>query len=137
MERTVLRAIALSKYDDAELLFQRGRFSNAYYLFGYAAEIAIKARIAQEFRPDTIPDKKFVNDIHSHDLAKLIRLAGLTTDLAGARGRSPEFDGNWATILGWEEISRYAIVDELRATRMCDAMADEEHGVFRWLQNYW
>jgi hypothetical protein len=137
MERATLQVIAQSKYDDAELLFKNGRFSNAYYLFGYAAEIAIKARIAQKFQPDTIPDKRFVNDIYSHDLTKLIALAGLTAELAEARRLSAEFDDNWATVVRWEETSRYDMIGEPRAAAMRSAMADEEHGVFRWLQNIW
>ena len=137
MERATLRSIAQSKYDDAELLFQNGRFSNAYYLFGYAAEIAIKARIAQKFLSDTIPDKKLVNDVYSHDLAKLILLAGLAEALSEARKNSTNFDSNWSAISDWEETSRYDIIAQARSTAMRNAMTDEEHGVFRWLQNYW
>ena len=49
LQRTELQAIANAKLQDAELLFQNGRHSNAYYLFGYAAEIAIKSRISRLF----------------------------------------------------------------------------------------
>ncbi|CCV07721.1 conserved hypothetical protein [Mesorhizobium metallidurans STM 2683] len=65
LERATLQAIANAKLRDAELLFQNERFSNAYYLFGYAAEIAIKSRISRLFSPDTIPDKKFAQDMTS------------------------------------------------------------------------
>jgi hypothetical protein len=137
MERGFLQAIADAKMDDAELLFQNERYSNAYYLFGYAAEIAIKSRISGLFRQDTIPDKKLVNDIYSHDLNKLIGLAGLATELAAGRAASPVFDGHWSTVSDWGEGSRYDMIDVFEATAMRNAMVDVDQGVFRWLRDRW
>ena len=137
MERGELQAIAQAKLDDAEFLFQSERYSNAYYLFGYAVEIAIKSRIACLFRSDTIPDKKFVNDTYSHDLNKLVGLAGLKSELDESRNTSPEFDGHWSTVSDWEESSRYDMIDPFRTAAMRNAPMDEEHEVFRWLQEHW
>ncbi|RUU07812.1 HEPN domain-containing protein [Mesorhizobium sp. M7A.T.Ca.TU.009.01.3.2] len=137
LERTALQAIANAKLQDAELLFQNERYSNAYYLFGYAAEIAIKARISRVFQPDTIPDKKFVQDIYSHDLNRLVALAGLSADLNESRTASPVFDGHWSAVSDWNEASRYDMIDVFEATAMRNAMVDEEQGIFRWLQGRW
>jgi hypothetical protein len=137
MERGFLQAVASAKMNDAELLFQNDRFSNAYYLFGYAAEIAIKSRISRLFRQDTIPDKKLVNDIYSHDLNKLIGLAGLTAELAASRAASPIFDGHWSTVSDWGEASRYDMIDVFEATAMRNAMVDADQGVFGWLRERW
>ncbi|MER8975675.1 MULTISPECIES: hypothetical protein [unclassified Mesorhizobium] len=137
LERATLQAIANAKLQDAEFLFQNERFSNAYYLFGYAAEIAIKSRISRLFRPDTIPDKKFVQDIYSHDLNKLIALAGLSVELAESRAASPVFDGHWSAVSDWNEASRYDIIDVFEATAMRNAMVDEEQGIIRWLRERW
>lgn len=137
LERATLQAIANAKLRDAEFLFQNERFSNAYYLFGYAAEIAIKSRISRLFRPDTIPDKKFVQDIYSHDLNKLIALAGLSAELTESRAASPVFDGHWSAVSDWNEASRYDMIDVFEATAMRNAMVDEEQGIFRWLQERW
>lgn len=137
LERTQLQAIANAKLQDAELLFQHERYSNAYYLFGYAAEIAIKSRISRLFQSDTIPDKKFVQDIYSHDLNRLVALAGLSAELAESRGASPVFDGHWSAVSDWNEASRYDIIDVFEATAMRNAMVDEEQGIFRWLQERW
>jgi len=137
MDRVTLQAIAQAKLDDAELLFQHGRFANAYYLFGYAAEIAIKARIASMFRADTIPDKKIVDRTYSHNLSELVKLAGLSMELDVARQNSPEFDSHWSTATGWIESSRYDMIDVFRATAMRNAMMDPNEGVFRWLRERW
>src|SRR5258708_26287810 len=81
MRRAVLQAIAQAKLDDALLLFQHRRFSNAYYLAGYAVEIGLKACIAKQISAETIPDKAFINDIFKHGLRELIGVAGLSAEL--------------------------------------------------------
>jgi hypothetical protein len=60
LKRTDLQALARAKFNDAELLFQHGRFSNAYYLAGYTIEIGLKACIAAQVSAETIPDKAFL-----------------------------------------------------------------------------
>lgn len=137
LSRDDLQKIAQVKLEDANILFDHGRYSNSFYLFGYAAEIAIKASIARVFSSETIPDKKFVNDIYSHDLDKLIRLAGLDGQLKDERDESPAFHAYWSTVSDWSEETRYDIIDVFRATAMRNAMMDETHGVFRWLQHHW
>ena len=47
-KRVDLQALAQAKLDDAKLLFDNGRFSNAYYLAGYAVELGLKACIARQ-----------------------------------------------------------------------------------------
>lgn len=137
MHRLELQKIALSKLDDAELLFQSERYSNAYYLFGYAAEIALKARIAHRFTAETIPDKRFVQAVYSHDLDALVNLAGLRAELESARKTSPQFDSYWSTVSDWSEGARYDMIDVFNSTAMRDAMVDKKDGVFQWLQSFW
>ena len=137
MDRVALQIMAQAKLDDAELLFAHGRFSNSYYLFGYAAELAIKARIAPLFRADTIPDRKLVLDVYSHDLNKLIGVAGLTDELLVDLKKSQRFADNWSTVSSWTEASRYAIVDPNSSAEMRTAMMNAEEGVFRWLRARW
>jgi hypothetical protein len=122
---------------DAELLFDNRRYSNSYYLFGYAAEIAIKARISTLFRPDVIPDRAFVQSIYTHDLNRLIGLAGLTPDLTEYRKASPVFDSHWSAVSDWNEGSRYDMIDVFAATAMRNAMVDADQGVFKWLTQRW
>lgn len=135
--RVELQGIANAKIDDAQLLFENRRYSNSYYLFGFGVEIAIKARIARVFQAETIPDRKFVLDIYTHDLDKLISLAQLASELAEARKRSPQFDAYWSTISDWSEQSRYDMVDVFRATAMKNAVLDPEQGILRWLRYHW
>ena len=76
LTKSTLEALSKVRLDDAMALFQHGQYSGAYYLSGYAVELAIKACIAKTFQANTIPDKDFVRLSYSHNLKELIGLAG-------------------------------------------------------------
>jgi HEPN domain-containing protein len=131
-----LQAIALAKLEDAQLLLDAGRYSNAYYLAGYAVEVGLKAAIAKQFLAGVIPDRAFVNNVHTHDLSKLLGLAGLSEALAIAQ-KAPQFAANWLVTSQWSEASRYEMIDVFRARELVAAVGDEGTGVFQWLKPHW
>jgi hypothetical protein len=137
VSRYDLQGLAVAKVKDAKLLYDHRRYSNSYYLFGYGVEIGLKARIARVFAPETIPDKRFVNDIHTHELNRLLLLSGLSTTLQNARNEDDQLNAHWATVLEWSEETRYDIIDAFRAQAMHNAMLDQKSGIFGWLQNNW
>lgn len=137
LDRVTLQRMAVAKAADADLLLQHGRFANAYYLFGYAIELGLKARIASEFRADTIPDKQRVNAIYSHDLVKLVGLADLVRPLDIALRASVDFAANWGIVVQWSEECRYEETLESSARALRNAILSEPDGVLRWLQNNW
>jgi HEPN domain-containing protein len=49
--------MATAKLEDAKLLFESGRYANAFYLCGYSVEFALKSCIARRIAVDAIPDK--------------------------------------------------------------------------------
>ncbi|HMN86587.1 MAG TPA: hypothetical protein PKA74_11430 [Bauldia sp.] len=132
-----LRAVSEEKLADAILLIENERWSNAYYLFGYAVEVALKVVIARRFRANEIPDRTFVNKVHTHDLDALVNLA----ELAGARSdraaADSAFAANWAVVADWDEVSRYRQVEKADAVAMASAMLDADAGVMSWLKQYW
>lgn len=137
LSRDQLHALSKSKVSDAKLLFEHQRYSNSYYLFGYGVELGLKSRIARAFHQESIPDRKFVSDIHSHDLGDLVRLAGLKPTLDTSIKSSDRFAAHWATVADWSVEARYETIDEYRASAMYTAMLDAEVGVFQWLQSNW
>lgn len=137
LKKADLRALAQAKLDDATLLCQMGRYSNAYYLAGYAIEMALKACIAAQFTADVIPDKSFVNDIYSHNLQKLVRLAGLQSELQHQSDTDVNFGANWALVAQWTEESRYVSTDSLSAQTILVAIADPKSGVLEWIKKFW
>lgn len=59
-----LEKLAQVRLDDALLLAHAGRSSSAYYLAGYAVELALKACISKLFQPNVIPDKGLIDAIY-------------------------------------------------------------------------
>lgn len=137
VKRTDLQAVAQGKIDDAEYLLKNQRYSNAFYLAGYAIEIGLKACIAKQFSAHALPDKKFVMDVHVHDLKKLVGLAGLTAELRKKEAASRQFSVNWALVTEWTPEIRYGAIDALTAQIMVVAVTDVADGVLPWIKTVW
>ena len=76
---------------------------------GYAIECALKAYIAKQTKRHDFPrDRKFVNDIYTHDLDKLLRVSGLEPEYRKEIKRNPSFELNWMIVKDWSEQARYA-----------------------------
>ncbi len=138
-DRATFRRLAELRLSEAKLLARGGYPCGAYYLAGYAIECALKAHIAAQFKENQIPDKAFVNDIYTHDLKKLIRLAGLESELDSARQSDAAFGQKWTVVEGWTEQSRYEIWTDEAASAMIEAVAGttETEGVLQWLTRRW
>lgn len=137
MKRAVLQAIAQAKLDDAILLLNNARFSNAYYLAGFAIEIGIKACIAKQITADTIPDKNFINAIYRHNLKDLIGVAGLSAELRQQETNDAAFATHWGLVAGWSPEVRYATVDNYTAQLMLQAATHNQSGIFPWIKTHW
>ena len=137
LRRSDLQAVAQAKIDDASLLAQNNRFSNAYYLAGYAVEIALKACIAKQFTADAIPEKSFVNSIYVHNLKSLVGLAGLSADFKIKGDADPAFAANFALVAQWDPDVRYESSDPMSAQTMIAAIVDPISGVLPWIKQYW
>jgi hypothetical protein len=84
----------------------------------------LKAVLAGRFRGDEIPDKGFVNSIHTHSLATLVDRAGLKADLeARQRHQDQRFATNWEVVKDWNEDSRYEIIPEGDARELLEALS--------------
>jgi len=132
-----LEALADTRLGDAALLLSGGRYSAAYYLAGYAVELGIKACIAGQFQANTIPDKSFVNDIFSHKLDGLLKLAGLQQQFQGDSAKDNLLYASWGVASKWTETSRYAMWDQFAAASIIQAVGDQNHGVLQWLKKHW
>jgi hypothetical protein len=137
IHKNELVRLAEEKAADARLLLEHGRYSNAYYLAGYAVEIGLKAVIARQFQADTLPDKSFVNKVYVHRLIDLIRLAGLDSEFEQLLREDYAFAKLWSVVAGWTEEARYAAVEQTTATNMVDALLNHDSGILRWLRVHW
>ena len=131
-----LQVLSQARLDDATTLLQAGRYSGAYYLAGYAIELAIKACIAGNFRAGVLPDNRYVQKVYSHNLEELIGLAGLGEAFKRDRDANAALAGSWGVVKDWNEQSRYAIWDAISARVLLQAIADPKNGILQWLRTH-
>ena len=136
-KRTDLQAYAQAKLNDAVILLQNERYSNAYYLAGYAVELGLKACIARQINAQTIPDKAFIKNILNHEFPGLVGLAGLATELKDQKDKDPVFAANWAIASEWSPDARYETSDVTSAQTMITAIAHPDSGVLQWIKIHW
>jgi hypothetical protein len=132
-----LKTLSQARIDDAIVLYQAGKFSSAYYLAGYAIELAIKACISDLFHSGVIPDKGLVNATYVHDIEKLINTAGLKPILQEQLKQDSQFAAYWGIACKWNEQSRYCVTDSVTATHLIASINDPNHGVLQWLKQHW
>jgi HEPN domain-containing protein len=132
-DRTSLQSLAELRLHEARVLLDGGHPSGAYYLSGYAIELALKAMIAKGFRAEEIPSRSLVDKVHTHDLSALLRLAGLEEELKSDVGPGIE---RWTLVAKWSEAVRYEIWTVEAAAAMLEAIEGDQ-GVFRWLIDRW
>ena len=138
-----LRQMAEERLRDAKTLIEGGRWEFAYYAAGYAVECSLKSCIlARMVHTGLVFDEDHKpKDCLTHNFGDLISLAGLRDqlyqDLKASSAASKEFSDNWKTAEQWKITSRYEVKTEDEATRLYAAIADEPHGVLRWIMTYW
>ena len=111
MNRADFQQLAELRLKEAKALFAADFPDGAYYLAGYAIESGLKACIAKRTQQYDFPDKKLVNDSHSHDLGKLLDLAGLSDLLKNDVASNVELKLDWETVRDWSEQSRYELFE--------------------------
>ena len=143
MNRIDFQEIADLRLRESKTLLAGGFPEGAYYLAGYAVECALKSCIAKRTREHDFPEKKLVNDSHTHDLGKLLDLAGLSDLLKNDVASNVELKLDWEKVRDWSEQSRYELfIGDLRgglveAELLIDAVESEKGGVLRWIKQSW
>lgn len=135
LRRRNLRELALLRLREARVLLDNRCWEGAYYLAGYAVECALKACIAKSTERYEFPDKARVNASYTHDLDKLLYVAGLDKALKEATGR--QLASNWKVVQQWSEDTRYERRAEADARAFVQAVGEREDGVLRWLEIRW
>ena len=146
MNRAGFQQLAELRLQEARPLFAADFPEGAYYLAGYAVECALKACIAKRTREHDFPEKKLVIDSHTHDLGKLLDVAGLSDLLKNDVADNIELKLDWETVREWSEQSRYGLFDDdpighwsglASAQSLIDAVESKKGGVLRWIRQSW
>lgn len=128
-----MQKLADLRVEEGEALLKAKKYSGAYYLAGYAIEFALKACIAKKTRRHDFPDKELVNKSYTHDLEKLLVLAGLRAALDA----DPAMLVNWAVVKDWNEEARYERNTRADAQNLYNAITDPASGVLQWIKSRW
>jgi HEPN domain-containing protein len=137
MNRDDFRKLTEIRLQEAEILLQGKKYDGAYYLSGYVVECALKACIAKKTKEFDFPDKKIANGSHTHDLASLMKIGGLQDRLDEEIKQSQPFNNNWGVVKNWSEESRYSFLSANEAADLFTAVSDPNHGVLKWIKQYW
>jgi HEPN domain-containing protein len=142
VDRKKLQRLAKARLLDAKALLGRKRWSGAYYLCGYAIECALKACLLRHLgESDAVFGDpgylKKLADCWTHDLVKLVSLAGLEAEFGVARGANPALDNHWTVTKEWKETARYEEKTEAEAKLLYEAVSHDPDGVFRWVKSRW
>lgn len=122
---------------EAKVLLDAGCASGAYYLMGYSIECALKACVARRVRQHDFPDKKLANEVHTHDLEKLVKVAELGPAFLSDRRANPELEVNWAIVKDWTEVARYETgISEAQARDLYSDCVGR-NGVLPWIKKQW
>lgn len=142
MNRAHWQELAEGRLLDAEILLGAGRWASAFYLAGYAVEFGLKSCVLRylDLSGALFSDRKYLRDLGecwTHDVQKLVRLAGLTQALNEASRANPIFAGYWGIVEDWQETSRYEWKTESEARTLVEAITHEPDGVLRWIRQHW
>jgi len=137
MNRADFQQLAELRLREAQALLAAGLPDGAYYLAGYSVECALKACIAKRTQLNDFPEKKLVNDSHTHDLGKLLNLAELKDELNAVIVNDPAMESALDRIQEWSETSRYQRKKAQEATALLKAIEDEEGGLLPWIRLHW
>jgi HEPN domain-containing protein len=114
-----LRAISRARLRDAQVLLKSERFDGAFYLCGYAVEIALKARICKTLKwsgfPQTRHEFEGIQSVKTHDLEILLRFSGIEDRI------KRKHLSEWSLVLDWNPEKRYQSIGqstEQQATEM-------------------
>jgi HEPN domain-containing protein len=138
VNRAAWQKLASQRVKDAKGLLKIKRWAAAYYLAGYAVECGLKSCIiAYLMKTDDFPDKRFSEQCWTHDLERLVVLAGLRAALDSDAAADAYLSKNWGLVTDWTESSRYVLTPKAEAKAMVEAVANSKHGVLSWIKRRW
>jgi hypothetical protein len=137
LTRRDFQQLAEKRLREAESLFRARLYEGSYHFAGLAVECAIKACIAKQTRRFEFPEKNKVIKSHDHNLAELVKVAGLQASL-GQAVLNPAFATNWGIVAAWRIESRYTVaIKRQEVSLLLSSSTNPTEGVMTWLRSHW
>lgn len=141
MTRKELHKIALTRLEEAKILYRRGFYDGSVYLCGYVVEAALKARICRHLQTREYLDTGDMKNIFSsHDFDRLLLFSGLKNRINLANRRNTALFRNWSLLTNWKPDIRYVAIgtyDKHYAKSLLDALEDKNEGFLAWIKKLW
>lgn len=139
MNRSTLQQLSTSRVNDAQALLAASCWSGAYYLAGYAVELALKSCVLVHIEKTGIifQEKKYAEKCWTHDLEELVNQSGLKIERDKVAGTNAVFAQNWSIVKDWTEASRYNTFIQFDAEKLFEAINGQSEGVLPWIKNFW
>jgi hypothetical protein len=135
---SILKMLALERLQEAECLIGNGHFGGAYYIGGYAIELALKAVICKKldieiFDKEEVP-RHISKSFMIHDLSDLVILAGMARDVQKISQEDDIFQESWSRVSDWSEQRRYELACQ---AEYAEVFVISSKIIIQWLQKYW
>ena len=135
-----IRDLAALRLEEAECLFQNGLCDGAFYLGGYAVELAFKAKICEclnidDFYAKHVPKTELSKVFMVHNLDRLMVLSGTFTDLVAEKETNPQLAKAWSAVISWNEKARYDKRNSHLETDVKDFLASVRF-IMQWIKQH-
>ncbi|HSD58077.1 MAG TPA: HEPN domain-containing protein [Methanotrichaceae archaeon] len=138
MNRDDFPELAHIRLKEAKILLDNECWEGAYYLCGYAVECSLKACISKKTKEhDFPPPRSMIEKYYTHNLKLLMEAAGLNVQLRSDIEKDKNFRLNWIIVESWNESSRYERIADSDARDLYLAVSNSDHGVLKWIKQYW
>lgn len=142
MTRADWQQIAEDRLLAAQALLATSLWASAYYMAGYAVESGLKSCILVRIVafPEVLFQEggnKFSTDCWTHDIEKLVKVAGLDAIRNADILANVALGNNWGIVTKWNEKSRYQTKTQAEAEDLYNAIADNSNGVMQWIRVRW
>jgi len=133
-----LQDLSRIREQEARSLLEAGFYDGAFYVAGYAVECALKACIAKNVPRHHFPDLETVRESYSHELDKLLGIAGLRDALKSDMSSNKALRDNWNSVSkSWSAESRYERHGRAEAQDLLAAATARRTGVLPWIRRRW
>jgi len=82
-------------------------------------------------------EKEYSKQCWTHDIEKLVALAGLKGQRDADIAVNAVLDDNWLIVRDWTEVARYETATQPKAENFYQAVTDTANGVLPWIRNHW
>lgn len=113
LDVAALRRLAKSRLVEANYLLNKRKWEGAYYLCGYAVELALKASACSALNwncwpPSGVGDR-LRTALCTHKLEELLVVSGKETQI-----KQSAIFGDWSIVAGWSSEQRYVEIGNVK-----------------------